>query len=152
MKRLHSLLIAVALLLHGYNYAQEPPHIGQHKERKPTLFASLPDSFEVDRSQLQQLFTADVNSTVKIKLADAFLIEGTIVDKIQNNAGSISTNMRVSNYKNALFNISLRLMADNSTSMRGRILHPRYRDLLILYKVKDRYFIKKGSQELYMPE
>ena len=149
MKRLHSLLIAVALLLHGYSYAQEPPHIGQHKERKPTLFASLPDSFEVDRSQL---FTADVNSTVKIKLADAFLIEGTIVDKIQNNAGSISTNMRVSNYKNALFNISLRLMADNSTSMRGRILHPRYRDLLILYKVKDRYFIKKGSQELYMPE
>ena len=98
------------------------------------------------------LLKRKIGAEVETKLADALLIEGTIVDKVQNTAGSISTNMRVSNYKNALFNISLRLMADNSTSMRGRILHPRYRDLLILYKVKDRYFIKKGSQELYMPE
>jgi hypothetical protein len=46
----------------------------------------------------------------------------------------------------------VRLMADNSSNVQGRIIHPRYRDLLILYKVKDRYFIKKSSQELFMPE
>jgi hypothetical protein len=152
MKRLHSLFVAVTLLLHGYTYAQQPPAFNQQKEKKAELFAALPDSFEVDKSELQKIFTANVDSPVQLKLSNQLTLEGTVLSKQQNNIASVSTNVRIKNYKNALFNITLQLAADNSSNVRGRIFHPRYRDVLILYKVKDRYFIKKSSQELFMPE
>jgi hypothetical protein len=152
MKRLYSLFIAVALMLHGYTHAQQPPAFNQQKQQKAELFAALPDSFEVDKSELQKIFTAEVNASVLLKLSNKLTLEGTVLSKQQNNPVSVSTNIRVTNYKNALFNLTVRLAADNSSNVQGRILHPRYRDLLILYKVKDRYFIKKSSQELFMPE
>jgi hypothetical protein len=152
MKRLHSLLVVV-LLLHGYLQAQEPEKvISGKKETRPSLFTSLPDSFDVDKSQLQKIFSANVNDQVSLQLSKQFKIEGTIVGKNQHTPGSLSINVRLSNYKNALLNITLRLMADNSTRMQGRILHPRYNDILTIDKDKDRYFIKKSSSQLYMPE
>jgi ABC-type transporter MlaC component len=152
MKRLYSLFIAVALLLHGYIHAQQPPAYTQQKQQKAELFAALPDSFEVDKAELQKIFAAEVNSSVQLKLSHQLSLEGTVLSKQQNNPVSVSTNIRVTNYKNALLNVTVKLAADNSSNVQGRIFHPRYRDVLILYKVKDRYYIKKSSQELFMPE
>jgi hypothetical protein len=152
MKRLYSLFVAVATLLHGSAHAQQPPAFNQQKQQKAELFAALPDSFDVDKSELQKIFTAGIDSPVQLKLSPQLTLEGTVISKQQNNAASVSTNARITNYKNALFSISVRLAADNSSNVHGRIFHPHYRDVLILYKVKDHYFIKKSSQELFMPE
>lgn len=148
---MHQLMLCVAMMLYGSLQAQEPP-VSVEKQAKPTLFSALPDSFEVDRSVLQQLFSKEVNELISLQLSSQFIIEGRVVDKNQHNAGSISVNIRLSNYHNALFNISMNLLADNSAGMRGRILHPRYGDVLVLYKEKEKYFFKRNSQQLYMPE
>jgi len=153
MMRLHRLLLCVVLTLQGPLFAQLPTKGNEaNQSSKPLLFSALPDSFEVDRPQLQKLFAANINENISLQLSSQFSINGVLVDKNQHNAGSLTINIRLANYKNALFNLSLRLLADNSTSIQGRILHPRYSDILILYKEKDRYFMKKTSQKLYMPE
>jgi len=51
-----------------------------------------------------------------------------------------------------LFNLTMRFLADNSTTIQGRIIHPKYSDVLELYKEKDRYYLKKVSQRLYMTD
>jgi hypothetical protein len=151
MMRLHQLLLCVAMLLYGSIDAQEP-QLNTGKKDKPNLFASLPDSFEVDKNALLKIFEKGANDLITLQLSNLFSIEGKVVDKNQHNPGSLSINLRLSNYNNALFNISLSLLADNSNSMRGRILHPKYNDILVLYKEKEKYFFKKNTQQLYMPE
>ena len=153
MKRFCAILLGLATLLPCAVHAQKvvlPPRDSQPS--KPLLFSSLPDQFEVDRSDLLKLFSASVNDSIHLQLSPALQIEGRIVDKTQHNPGSLSVNARVSNYSNALLNISMRLNADNSSNIQGRILHPKYGDILQLYKEQDRYFIKKNSRGLYMPE
>lgn len=153
MKRLHKLLLCAALILHGCIYAQEPPSaVAGKKEDKPLLFSSLPDGFEVDQTALQKIFSAELNTPVTSQLSSQFSIQGKVIDKNQHNPGTLTVNVRLSNYHNAIFNLTMRLLADNSASIQGRILHPKYGDVLVLYKEKDRYFIKKSSQRLYMPE
>ena len=153
MKRLHRLFLCVALLLHGALYAQEPRlSVAPTKEQKPLLFSSLPDSFEVDQSALQKIFAAEKNDALKLQLSSQFFVDGIVVDKNQHTPGSMTVNIRLYNYSNALFNITLRLLADNSTNIQGRILHPKYGDILQLYKNRETYLIKKSSRALYMPE
>jgi hypothetical protein len=142
----------VALILHGCIYAQEPAAIAGKKEDKPLLFSSVPDEFEVDQTLLQKIFSADLNSPITLQLSSQFSIQGKVVDKNHHNPGTVTVNLRLSNYQNAIFNVTMRLLADNSTSIQGRILHPKYGDVLVLFKEKDRYYIRKSSQRLYMPE
>lgn len=153
MKRMHRLLLCGVLLSFGYIHAQNPSlEMNRKKEAKPLLFASLPDSFAVDKTQLQKIFSAAINEQINLQLSSQFSIQGKIVDKNQHNPGSLSVNVRLSNYNNALLNLTLKLQADNSTSIHGRILHPRYSDILVLSKEKDGYLLKKTTQQLYMPE
>jgi hypothetical protein len=145
-------LLCVVLAAHGILYAQTPLSATKEKQPKPYLFSSLPDSFEVSSAELTRLFSPEINSNVSVQLSAQFKIEGIVVDKNQHTPGSVSINIRIRNYDNALFNATLRLQADNSTSIQGRILHPRYGDVLELYKQNNKYFIRKISQRLYMPE
>lgn len=153
MKWIHTLLSCVVLLLHSYLYAQEPtPNLIQEKVAKPKLFERVPDHFECNSEALYQILNADVNEPISLQLSSQFSIKGKIVDKNQDNPGVVSVNIKLENYHSALFNVSIRLQADNSTLIQGRILHPRYSDVLVLYKEKGRYYFKKKSQELVMPE
>jgi len=61
-------------------------------------------------------------------------------------------NIRLENYDNALFNLSARLLADNSLAIQGRVLHPRYGDVLVLTKEEGKYFFRKKPQRLVMAE
>jgi hypothetical protein len=151
MNRIHKLILCVVILLHGQIFAQ-PPLNAVNKEAKSSLFSSLPSEFEVTTAQLQKIFSGNIHQQVSAQLSRQFFIEGIIVDKIQQIPGTISINVRLSNYHNALFNLSLRLQADNTTAFQGRIIHPKYNDVLILYKEKDKYYFKKGSQRLLMPD
>lgn len=146
-------LLCVVLSVHGLLHAQDPLAAAkERKQPKPYLFSSLPDRFEVTASELNRLFSTGIDSNVAVQLSTQLKLEGILVEKNQHTPGSVSINMRVRNHDNALLNATIRLQADNSTSIQGRIIHPKYGDVLELYKEKDRYYIKKVSQRLYMPE
>lgn len=152
MKRIH-ILLCVVLLLHGSLCAQKPLVAGkQQKENKPFLFAALKDQFNCNFAELQKILAAAPGEQISAQLSDQFLIKGKIIYKKQTQPGVISINARLTNYNNALFNISIRLLADNSTNIQGRIIHPNYGDVIILTRERDRYYFKKDLQQLYMTE
>ena len=145
--------MCVILLLHGYIHAQESPlPVFQPKAGKPLLFASLPDRFDVSIDALKKILSGEINEQINVQLSGQFQISGKIVDKSHQNPGTFSVNVRLENYHNALLNISAKLLADNSLNIQGRIIHPKYGDVLILTKEKDKYFFKKQLQKLFMPE
>lgn len=152
MKRLWCLVFGFALLVQKESIAQEIPPKPNATSSKPLLFSSLPDSFSISKEELLKAFSFSVGQQLKLQLSSDLVIEGTLVDKNQHTPGAVSINIRVANYKNALFNATIKFNADNSTSIQGRILHPRYGDVLEIVKEQDKYFVKKRSQALYMPE
>jgi hypothetical protein len=153
MKRKHTFILCVVLLMHGTLCAQEPPvGVSQSRVNKPLLFATLPDQFECNYNELQKIVSAESNAEISAQLSGQFSIKGVVSEKNHSNPGTLSVNIRLQNYHNALFNISLRLLADNSINIQGRILHPKYDDVLVLYQDKGRYYFKKKSQRLFMPE
>ncbi len=147
------ILVCLVFLLNGQVHAQEPPAaLREKKLSKPSLFTSLPEQLEVASTELHRILSGDVNEKINAQLSSQFQVVGLVVDKNQHTPGSLTMNIRLQNYDNALFNLTIRFLADNSTSMQGRILHPKYGDVLELYKEGDRYYLKKILQRLYMPE
>ena len=153
MKQTPLILLCVVLILHCRTYAQEPlSALTEKKVSKPFLFTSLPDRFEVPSAELHQMLSGNENEKIHAQLSGQFVVEGSVVDRSQHTPGTVSVNIRLHNYQNALFNITIRLLADNSTSIQGRIIHPKYGDVLELYKENGRYYMKKTLQRLYMPD
>ncbi|MEP7258944.1 MAG: hypothetical protein ABI687_11150 [Flavitalea sp.] len=74
------------------------------------------------------------------------------MEKIQEIPGTISINIRAENFNNALFTVTVRLLADNSISVQGRLIHPKYGDALVLTKENNKFYLQKREQRLYMPE
>ena len=147
------ILVCLVLVLHVQIHAQEPPAtLREKKLSKPSLFTSLPEQLEVASTELHRILYGDVNEKISAQLSGQFQLVGLVVDKNQHTPGSLTMNIRLLNYDNALFNLTIRFLADNSTSIQGRILHPKYGDVLELYKEGDRYYLKKISQRLYMPD
>jgi hypothetical protein len=139
--------------MNGQIHAQEPLAVLKEKKlSKPSLFTSLPNSLEVATPELHQILSGEINEKINAQLSSQFLIRGIVVDKNQHTPGSLSMNIRLYNYDNALFNLTIRFLADNSTSIQGRIIHPRYGDVFELYKENERYYFKKISERLYMPD
>ena len=153
MKRMQFTLLCVVFILYGQIHAQEPlAALREKKLSKPSLFTSIPNPLEVAAPELHLLLSGELNEKISAQLSSQFLIEGIVVDKNQHTPGSLSMNIRLRNYDNALFNLTIRFLADNSTSIQGRIIHPKYGDVLELFKENDRYYFKKISQRLYMPD
>ena len=153
MKQTLTIIVWGILLLQTQLYAQNLPlPSNQQKPEKPLLFSTLPEQFKCNYDSLQKLLNTEIKAHISVQLSSQLLVVGQVVDKSQQNAAQFSMNIRLRNFSNALFNISVRLMADNSTIIQGRILHPKYGDVLLLAKDKNNYLFKKQSQRLYMPE
>ncbi|HUQ67642.1 MAG TPA: hypothetical protein VM101_15880, partial [Flavitalea sp.] len=139
--------------IHGFTHAQEPlSALRDKKLSKPSLFTSLPEKMEVTSTELHAILSRDINENFISQVSGQLVLEGTVVEKNQHTPGSLSLNIRVHNYHDALFNLTIRFLADNSTAVKGRIIHPQYGDVLELYKENDKYYFKKISQRLYMPD
>lgn len=153
MKRMHTGLFCVVLLLHGYLHSQPPIEGHSHqRQAKPLLFANLPDSLEMNYAEFNKLINGVVNEQIIAQLSSTFRVNGKVQYKGQTQPGTFSINIKLQNYDNALFNVTMRLMADNSTLIRGRIIHPRYDDVLILSQEKGKYIFRKKYQRYVMPE
>lgn len=151
----HAFTVSLCMLLWAQAdlHAQKlPSALHPQKVDKPFLFAALPEVIECGEAELKKLISLAVNEQFNVQLSSQFRLEGKIVEKIHQNPGVFSINVRASNFHNALFNLSVRLQADNNTTIQGRIIHPRYGDVLVLSKEKNKYYFRKRSQSLYMPE
>ena len=147
------LTLLCVVFVHVFIHAQEPlAALREKKLSKPSLFTSVPEQLEVASSELHRILSSDVNERISAQLSSQLQLVGVVVDKNQHTAGSLTVNIRLKNYDNALFNLTIRFLADNSTSMQGRIIHPKYGDVLELYKQGDRYYLRKISQRLYMTD
>ena len=147
------ILLSVVFIVHGQICAQEPlAALREKKLSKPSLFTSVPEQLEVASTELYRILSSDVNEKISAQLSGQFQLVGVVVDKNQHTPGSLSMNIKVQNYDNALFNLTIRFLADNSTSIQGRIIHPKYGDILELYKEGERYYLKKVLQRLYMTD
>lgn len=153
MTRICTLLVCAVLFVCGSVYAQEPEkNLVQKKTTKPMLFGALPDHFELDAPALRKLFDAAEAADIHSQLSSQFIVSGKVLEKNQPAAGVWSMNLRLSNYQNALFNLSLHLMPDNSSVVKGRIVHPKFGDVLVLEKEKGRYYFRRLPVDRFMPE
>lgn len=153
MNRTQLILLCVGFILHHGIYAQEPLSVlSEKKLSKPFLFTSLPERFEVASTELHQMLSGDVNEKINSQLSSQLRVVGTVIDRSQHTPGSVSINVKLENYDNALLNLTIRFLADNSATIQGRIIHPRYGDVLEIYKENGKYYVKKTLQRLYMPD
>ena len=150
----HTLTLSLCVLLWAQDLSAHklPPALHHQKVNKPLLFKALPEVIECGSADLEKLFALAVDEQFSIQLSGQFHLKGKVVAKNQQNAGTFSINVRAENYDNALFNLSVRLLADNNVTIQGRMIHPRYGDVLVLSREKNKYYFRKRSQSLFMPE
>jgi hypothetical protein len=143
-----SCLLAIIALR---SYSQVEPPINQPAPAKPSLFSSLPEKFECNTDQLEKLFSMSPPQKVSLKLNSVFPIEGTLAEKFERSNHFTTINIRLSNYSNALFNIS-RFDDKSGTTYTGRIVSIQHSDALVLKKENGKYFFLRQKQEFLMVE
>ena len=128
------------------------PPVRQYRYDKPLLFSHLKNQLEIPSSTLDYLFSLNIQDTFTIQLGEIELY-GIVTDqKIDVYNSAISTNLRLLNFKNALFNIVSIKNADNIPRIRGRIIHPKFGDVLILVPENGKYYLRKEEQRLVLTE
>ena len=142
-----SVLLFTAHLLH----AQVDPPLNQHIPDKPLLFVSLPDKFECDLPELENLFSNTVSKTFFVKLHSTLLLDGVVLEKIVRSKQLFTLNLRLKNYGDALFNLN-RINDNGNIIYTGRIVSIDYGDLLVLKREKEKYFFIKQKQRFSMVE
>ena len=131
--------------------AQEAPPLNQNISEKPLLFAQLPDKIECNLTDLQKIFASNVSENINLVFGK-FSVKGVVADKVYKSPRIVSFNIRLSNYNNALLNISFLIQADNTQKVIGRVIHPAHGDALILTEEKNHYYFIKQSQRFFMVE
>lgn len=153
MKNLYATgFLVVCLLGSTIAFAQDPdPLIKQHIPGKPLLFAALPEKFECSLAELEKASTSRANDKISFQFGK-FVFTGEIITRVQRSENVESINIRSTNYPGALFNISIFTEADNTKTIRGRIIHPQSGDVLILEQENNKYFLRKQPQKFFMTE
>ena len=132
--------------------AQETPPLNQNAPDKPLLFAQFPDRIECSVSDLQKIFASAIAEDISLGCGKTLVFTGKVVDKVQKTSRIISLNIKLTNYDNALLNISFLKQPDNSQKIIGRIIHPGHGDVLVLTEENKRYYFIKQSQRFFMAE
>lgn len=144
---------SIACMLIAVNAnCQTAPLLNQHPVEKTALFSQLPDKIVCSKTSLQQIFSASLNGTVTIPLSKELTIEGIVIAKTNIAADQLSINLRCTNYKNALLNISRLTKDDGSYSYIGRIVSPSHGDVLLLWEENGQYTFIRQKQLLAMVE
>jgi hypothetical protein len=152
MKNMYSAGLLGFLLFTAFTtQSQVEPPVNQHIPDKPSLFASLPDSFECSTYQLEKIFAVTPPQKISVRLNTLFEIDGVVAEKFERSNHFTTINVKLNNYADALFNIS-RIEDKEGLSYIGRIVSINHSDLLLLRKEKGKYFFIRQKQEFYMVE
>ena len=152
MKNLYTAGVLSFLLFTAYTtIAQVEPPLHQQVPDKPLLFSSLPNKFECNILQLQTLFAGNITSRTNLKLSSEFHPQAIISGLFKKTASLTSINIKLPEYDDALFTISL-VNDEHGNRYVGRILNSRYGDVLLLQQEKNKYYFVKQQQRFIMVE
>jgi len=152
MKNLYAAGVSCILLFTAFtSQSQVEPPINQQSADKPSLFSSLPEKFECSFTQLEKLFSISPPQRISLKLNSAFEIDGILAEKFERSSHFTSINIKLSNYADALFNLS-RTEDKSGVSYTGRIVSIKHSDALVLKRENGKYFFVKEQQKFLMVE
>lgn len=147
----HRLLIITSFLsLFTFTATAQFP-AKQQRENKPFLFSRLSDKIEIPEIFLTQLLAFKAGDTFTVSLPGKLEFQGFVLEKVTHTEGNTSVNLRLSNFNDALFNISVTTF-DNRHVIRANILHRHFADVLVLRYENGRYFLEKQEQRLVLAE
>jgi hypothetical protein len=149
MKLRYLLLFLLTLVF--LNVGAQQRSIGENDQR-PALFAAVPLKSHIVSEKLARVRALEPGKPFLLEITPGTVLEGSVVEKIQHSSNSTSINIRLTNYSNALFNIFFVTKESGKTEIHGRIVHPKFKDVLVLSKENDRYVLVKKEQRLYVTE
>ena len=150
MKHLLLIITLFFTLSHFTASAQLP--LKQHRDEKPLLFNSFSQRIEIPRVLLQQFFALNAGDTFSVTLPGNFVFKGYVLEKGNPVEGTMSMNLRLKNFNNALFNLSITTLSDNQQEIHARIFHRNFADVLLLRLENGRYYLEKQEQRLVLSE
>ncbi|NML20630.1 hypothetical protein HHL16_07080 [Pseudoflavitalea sp. G-6-1-2] len=151
MKPFYSGLV-VCLILTQSASAQQHLQVEQQAEPKAAVFTKYPGKFEIDADQLQRVFSANIKDSVTIQLSRNHQFKGVVLDKVQQSPNVTSINIRSAQFSGAMMHLSLNTAPDADQPIRGRIIHPRKGDVMVLTKEDKKYFLVKEEQQFFLAE
>lgn len=130
--------------------AQVP--IRQDRPIKPELFGDFSGRPECNPLLFKQLFSFHKGDTFSLSLPGNLVFHVEVLEKVEKTPQTTSMNLRISNFKDALFNLSITTDIANIQTIRARVIHPRYGDVLNLKLENGRYYLQKEEQRLFLTE
>lgn len=118
---------------------------------KPALFTSVPARSLCSRAEMEKFAQVTKSQKVTVKLTETLLLSGEVIEKIESSPGIQNINVRLSNYGNALLNVSIVSGAGGKT-ITGRIIHPGHSDALVITEENGKYYVTKHKMEFFMVE
>ncbi len=113
---------------------------------KKKLFADFPNTVEISKQTLKNLFTAIPGQKVNVPFNEKFIFKGQVMSNEVKYANLQSMIVRSENSGGTLFQLSKIINKDNSVSYTGRIINP---DALEVFEIKndmaDNYSLQKIS-------
>jgi hypothetical protein len=132
--------------------AQVKAPLNELPAEKPLLFTDLPEKFSISLPAIEKIFAGSSTGNVKIAIDNNRSIEGIIVEKLARNPNLITMNIRLPQYRQALFTISRLTGINQPAAYSGRIIHLAYGDVLKLTQENDRLYLLKEKQSALLAE
>lgn len=109
---------------------------------KPKLFNDLPERIQLPVINLEQLIDEPVGSTIKTRIGDHFIFEGTVVSK-SNDPDVKSVVIRSSNRQGATLTFTKVHRPDGRFSYIGRIISLEHSDAYEIVQQNGEYILQK---------
>lgn len=122
----------------------------QQRTEKPLLFRDFQLRSEFAELVIQELLLLHALDSFQFNLTGNYRLKGFVKEKVETSAGVLSMNLTITNYKNALFNLTLFTDPVNGQKITGRLIHPQYGDALHIVFENGRYYLEKIEQRLLL--
>lgn len=122
------------------------------RSQKPLLFAHLPTKLICNKAELEKIKHSSRTQSISLQLTDQLAVSGQILENLTTSTGVKNINIRLSNFGDALFHISIFPQSDGTNKIAGRIIHPGYGDALVISEENGRYYITRHKMEFFMVE
>ena len=152
MKHLFYIGLLLTSFCSGVSTFAQAPLSKETSAQKPLLFPGLPPKFACNNTEVEKFFLASKSDHINLRLSDNLLLSGEVIEKVETTPGIQNINIRLSNFGNALLNISIISKADNTRTIVGRIIHPKHSDALVIAEENGKYYVTKYKMEFFMVE
>lgn len=146
-----SVFFSIILLLLTQALFSQDSRANKDQSAGRSSISRLPEKMPVSTSQLQSVFNYRQGDQVKLFLNDSFQVEGVVTERVVRQSGVISVNIKSPQYPGVLFNFS-RQKEDGSDKIQARILDPKTKDALVLFRDNNQYFLKQTPKEKLIAE